>query len=1013
VDEFLSKTELSKTSTSRRDFLKFLGFSVSAATLAACEAPVVKSVPYVVKPEEITPGIANYYASTYYDGVDYGSILVKTREGRPIHIEGNKLSGVTKGAVNARINSSVLSLYDGKRLTGPKMNGADASWADVDKAIIDDLNKVVAGGGKIEILSNTVISPSTLKLIDAFKSNFGTGSDGLVDLVGHTTYDSLSYAGLINANEASFGKAVIPSYNFDKAKVIVSISADFLNDWLLTTEYAPAYSANRKPEGAWMSKHVQFESRMSLTGSNADMRVAIKPSEQGKIAIALHNAIAKKAGGAKLAGGSFGDDNQGIQKKINDTAAWLWNNKTEGLVISGSNDESIQTIVNSINNMLGNYGNVIDLSKPVNVRKSNDKSVQNLITEIKAGKVDALIFMGTDPVYTMPKSWDFAGLLERVKVKISLADRMNETSALCGYVCPDNHFLESWNDANPKMGYYSLSQPVISKLFKTRQAQESLMKWANIPGTYDEFMKRTWESEGYPRQNKFSSFRSMWSKSLHDGIIEMNMPSSGTNEFTGDIVSASNMIAKISGGAWELELYTKMGTGDGTQANNPWLQELPDPITKVVWDNYITMNPKDMEGFQFNTYIAQQGEAGMAKVTTSSGVVELPVMPVPGQKRNTIGIALGYGKGFEGDRLVGKNVFPHTTVMNGTICYGDFDVKVEPIEGEYPLASSQTHHTMMGRKIVNETTIDTYKKGKEFYNEPMMLADAYGEKKEATEINLWDDHPVGTFGHRWGMAIDLNTCTGCSACVTACGSENNIPIVGRDEVKRNRTMFWMRIDRYFSSDMDKEKAANEDVGAKSMYEQMEDPSEYPSVVHQPVMCQHCNHAPCETVCPVAATTHSNEGLNHMAYNRCVGTRYCANNCPYKVRRFNWFQYDSYKKFTGINPAQEDLGRMVLNPDVTVRSRGVMEKCSMCIQRIQAGKLEAKKQGEKVQNGAIETACSSACPTNAITFGDINDKAHTVNGLSTDDRMYHLLEEVGTQPNIMYLTKVRNNNSEEA
>ncbi|MCI5057494.1 MAG: 4Fe-4S dicluster domain-containing protein, partial [Flavobacteriales bacterium] len=410
-----------------------------------------------------------------------------------------------------------------------------------------------------------------------------------------------------------------------------------------------------------------------------------------------------------------------------------------------------------------------------------------------------------------------------------------------------------------------------------------------------------------------------------------------------------------------------------------------------------------------------QGDAGMATIKTAQGELTLPVMPVPGQKRNTVGVALGYGKGYEGDRLVGLNAFPYTTVSNGTICYANYSVDVVKAEGEYPLASSQTHHTMMGRKIVNETTIDVYKNGKDGYNEQMMLSDAYGEKKKPTDINLWADHPVETFGHRWGMAIDLNTCTGCSACVTACGSENNVPIVGRDEVKRNRTMFWMRIDRYFSSDMSKEVAEQSEgeVGAVEMYAKMEKPSMYPQVVHQPVMCQHCNHAPCETVCPVAATTHSSEGLNHMAYNRCVGTRYCANNCPYKVRRFNWFQYDTYRKFTGINPAQDDLGRMVLNPDVTVRSRGVMEKCSMCIQRIQAGKLEAKKQGEKVQDGAIQTACSSACPTNAITFGDINDNNHTVNTLSKDDRMYHLLEEVGTQPNIMYLTKVRNNNSKEA
>ncbi|MCI5059064.1 MAG: TAT-variant-translocated molybdopterin oxidoreductase, partial [Flavobacteriales bacterium] len=613
VDEFLSKTELASTSTSRRDFLKFLGFSVSAATLAACETPVVRSVPYVVKPEEITPGVANYYASTYYDGVDYGSVLVKTREGRPIHIEGNKLSKVTKGTVNSRINSSVLSLYDGARLKAPLIKGEEKTWAEADKAIMDDLKRIASSNGKIEILSNTIISPSTLKLIEDFKSSFGTTEDGLVSVVGHTTYDALSYAGILKANDESFGKEVIPSYRFEKAKVILSIGADFLNDWLLTTEYAPAYAQNRRPDGKWMSKHVHFETGLSVAGSNADVRVAIKPSEHGKVAVALYNAIAKKAGASSLSGGEIADpEGQQIGEKINQAASWLWENKGAGLVIAGSNDAAVQTVVNGINDLLGNYGNTIDLATAVNIRKSNDKDVQDLINEIKTNKVDALIIYGADPVYSMPKEWDFASLLEQVDVKISFADRITETASKCDYVCPDNHYLESWNDANPKSGSYSLTQPVINKLFKTRQAQESLMKWANIDGTFEDYMKKAWEKEGFPRQSKYASFRTMWSKSLHDGVVDMvGAPGDAAQGFSGDLSSAANAINNISGGAWEVEFYVKTGIGDGNQANNPWLQELPDPITKVVWDNYITMNPLDMvsEQFQFNTYIAQQGDA--------------------------------------------------------------------------------------------------------------------------------------------------------------------------------------------------------------------------------------------------------------------------------------------------------------------------------------------------------------------------------------------------------------------
>ena len=1017
VDEFLGKTELKETSTSRRDFLKFLGFSVTAATISACETPVTKSIPYVVKPEEVTPGIANYYATTYADGNDYCSILVKTREGRPIHIEGNKLSGVTKGGVNARVNSSVLSLYDGKRLQAPLMGDKEISWEQLDQEVSGKLNAIAASGGNIRILTNSIISPTTQELIKEFanKYNSMTEGEGENSTVKHVTYDALSYAGMIQANANSFSKATIPDYRFEKAKTIVSIGADFLNDWLSSIEYSVNYAKNRKPDGAWMSKHYQFETGMSVAGSNADVRVAIKPSEHGAVAVALYNAVAKAVGQPSVKGGNIAEDGQNIQEKINDAAKQLIATKGESLVISGSNDRYIQVVVNSINTLLENYGRnkTINIDANVLLKQSTDTDVQELVAEMNAGKVDAVIIHGVDPVYSMPASWNFAGALSKVKTKISLAPKANATSVACDYVAPTHHYLESWNDANPKAGHYSLAQPVINPLFNTRQAETSLLVWAGLGTDYSDYLKGTWEKYGYPQQTKFSNFTAYWNQALHDGVDEGEATVHNSNDDNGhtlvDLNEAAAKATAKKGGAWELELYVKTGVGEGNQDINPWLMELPDPITKVVWDNYITMNPVDMEEAGYNTYISQQGEASVAVVKAGDQQIELPVFPVPGQKRKTVGIALGYGKASIEDRLIGQNAFPLVEVENGTLSYANYNVTVTKVEGkEFPLASSQTHHTMMGRKIVNETSMAVYKAGdKNVYNKRIELPNSYGQIEAAKDIDLWDEHGISTFGHRWGMSIDLNTCTGCSACVTACTSENNVPIVGKDEVKRNRTMYWLRIDRYFTSDTKKNEETEDELGTKTMYQKMETPSAYPEVVHQPVMCQHCNHAPCETVCPVAATTHSEEGLNQMAYNRCVGTRYCANNCPYKVRRFNWFEYTRYTKFSSVNPMQDDIGRMVLNPDVVVRSRGVMEKCSLCVQRIQAGKLVAKKKGKKVEDGSIQTACSNACPTNAITFGDLNDTESTVRKEFNDDRAYFLIEEVGTQPNISYMTKVRN------
>jgi MoCo/4Fe-4S cofactor protein with predicted Tat translocation signal len=1028
IDAFLGdESKLKESSTGRRDFLKFLGFSVTAAALASCETPVIHAIPYLNKPEEVTPGVANWYASTYYDGNDYGSILVKTREGRPIHIKGNKSFGINHGAINARINSSVLSLYDAARLQSPLIGGNSASWREVDSSLINELKSIAAKGGKIRLMSNTIISPSTKKAIAQFAENY-EGAD-----FKHVTYDSISYSGITRANKNHFNKSVIPNYDFSKANVIVSVAADFLGSWLMSTQYVAQYIQNRKPEAGKMSRHIQFESLLSVTGANADDRFMVNPSKEGLVVAEIYNNLAKKAGKQTIKTESSG-------LNVSSVADELWANKGKSLVVAGSNDENIQTIVNEINLILGNYGKTIDVQNHATIKQGCDKSVAELIKEMNTGKVDALLLYGVNPCYSLPNASEFTSGLEKVKTSVSFSLYQDETASHCKYVCPDNHQLESWNDFSPVVGHYAISQPTISKLFDTRQAQDSLLRWADNKASYYDFIREVWRNELFDKQSDYLTFDEFWNYSVHNGSVGLSSESVEIEYNSSvDLNAAASMINKLSSssGGFELTLYQKAGIGDGSHVNNPWLQEMPDPISKVTWDNYITMSPSDVKELGLNDYIGEQSPASVVKISVNGKEMELPVYPSPGQKPGTIGIAVGYGRGSKGEVIgksafqvdefgdfitdsegnltpVGKNVFPLASMVGDSVSYYASGVNIEKTGSTYPIATTQTHHTVMGRtSVVRETSLDVYKSGnKDAFNPDHTLpVHENGEtvNKHVKKITLWEEHPVENIGHRWGMTIDLNTCIGCSACVTACQSENNVPVVGKDEVRRARDMHWMRIDRYYSSEEDKKKIAGEDFS----YAAMEVADENPNVVFMPVMCQHCNHAPCETVCPVAATTHSNEGLNQMTYNRCIGTRYCANNCPYKVRRFNWFNYVGYKKFKEFNPAQDDLGRMVLNPDVTVRSRGVMEKCSFCVQSIQAAKLEAKKEGRKLKDGEVQTACSSGCPTNAIQFGDVNDKETTVAKISESDRSYHMLEEIGVRPNVFYMVKVRNESEKSA
>ncbi len=971
IEEVLNEAGLS-TVTPRRDFLKALGFGLGAVTLAACQqVPVHKSIPYLVKPEEIVPGIPNYYSSTF----NGHSVLVKTREGRPIKVEGNPNCILSKGSLDAKGQASVLDLYDVSKLKSPMLNGSSSAWNQVDQFVKNELIKTQASGKKIRIVSSTVNSPSTKAVIADFVAKYSNTK--------HIQVDAVSYTGIIKANENSFGKAVLPRYRFDKADVIVSFGADFLGTWISHLEFNRDYASNRDNaslKNKKMSRHIQFEAGMSLTGSNADTRIPLKPSEEGIALINLYNAL-----GGTLSGAKKLTNNPNADKAVALVAKELSAAKGRALVVCGSNDVSTQILVNAINSLLGSYGTTIDLDNPSYQYAGNDSEYVEFISEMKRGEVGAVFFLNTNPAYDYLNAKEFSDALGKVALRVSFADREDETASLCQVIAPNHHYLESWGDANPIEGYYTITQPTINPVNNTRYAEEGFLIWSDgVIKDYYSYVQNNWSKNIFPKAGGTT-----WKQLLQTGSVYAGQKKVGSYTFTHDlnavaqtIVSRSNALAKENGNKVELHLYENTAIGDGKTANNPWLQELPDPVTKVTWDNFVAIGPKYAEKLGIKEFDLVEVKSGRYQVI-------LPALLQPGQAGGTISIALGYGrtKAGKAGSEVGQNAFPFLDFVNGTF-QGTSAVTIKKAGGKYELAQTQTHYSIEGRNIIRETTLKDYLKNP---------SAGTGHRFE-NKVDLWKEYDRP--GHSWVMAIDLNACTGCGACVVACNAENNIPVVGRDEVRRRREMHWLRIDRYYSFQEEGGKSVTEENEIKHL-----DNMDNVSVVYQPMLCQHCNHAPCETVCPVLATVHSSEGLNQMAYNRCVGTRYCANNCPYKVRRFNWFNYWNDSRFD--NYLNNEFTQLVLNPDVTTRSRGVMEKCSMCIQRIQAGKLQAKLEKRPLKDGDIKMACQQTCPTNAIIFGDGNDPESEVYKALKSERTYYVLEEINTKPGIGYQTKVRN------
>ena len=982
----------------RREFLKLMGASIAMATTACVRRPSQKIIPYAQAPVEITPGEPNFYASTWFDGQEGAGILVKTLEGRPIKIEGNSLHPMNKGGLPARAHAEVLSLYDPDRLRAPLQNlpnpkrtnreTISAKFESLDPAVVEALGK-----GQVAILTGTLPSPSTRALIADFLKVYPGR---------HVQWDSLPLDAVREGARRSFGRAAVPSYRIDQAKMIVSIDADFLGTLLSTSDHMKQWSTVRTP-GPGMARLVSFESVLSLTGMNADDRFRIRASQQLDVVLGLLYEVGVVLAKAPVAtSGRVGSvlatyANTAVRLGLDPasfkkTAVQLWENRGKGLVIAGglqTQTESavdLQVAVNLLNTILGNVGETVDFDSATLTAEGSSSDLAGLIADMAAGKVSTLIIYGANPMYALPTEAGFQDAVVKVPMVVYAGNYNDETGRIANYVVPPGSSMEAWGDYELQSGVFSIQQPTIRPLFDTRSFAESLHAWASkakgaparLSGaaSWYEYVRAYWKSEIIPKSSNYlkktmsagvgKSFdEDAWISILQGGVAIANSGGRGKPSFNADSFPAKAPKAREG---YELVLYAKVGIGDGRYANIPWMQELPDPVSKIVWDNYLCVSPKTAEKEKL-----RQGD--MVALKVGEKTLKVPVAIQPGTHDSVLGLAIGYGREHAGKVASGLGVnalalaswsFSAAATSAGWVTSG-LPATFAKTGQRYDLVTTQGHHQLRDpkfeakdRPIVAEATLAAFQK------------DPSSGIERQKVFSIWPEHEYSK--HKWAMHIDLNTCTGCSACVIACQSENNVPTVGKKYVMQGREMHWIRIDRYYKGDM-----------------------QDPEAIFQPMLCQHCENAPCETVCPVLATVHNDEGLNDMVYNRCVGTRYCSNNCPYKVRRFNWFSYEKRPEPT----------HMSLNPDVTVRSRGVMEKCTFCVQRIRKGTNAARDRGARVKDGDITPACAESCPSNAIVFGDLNDPESRVAKAFKNQRTFGVLEELNTVPRVRYATRIRN------
>ena len=987
--EFLTPSEEPTAIPSRRDFLKLVGAGAAFAAAGCARKPVEKILPYLRAPEEITPGNAVYYASTCGECPAACGVLVKTREGRPIKLEGMKEHPLSRGGLCARGQASLLNLYDPDRLRGPvavdRRTGATRKswWGELDTKVLRAMENARQSGAKVVFLTGTITSPSTRALVKTFVEMFQNGE--------HVVYDAVTSDAIARGQELAYGERLVPRYRLDKADLLVTIGADPLGTLLSPVEFARDFAARRSPESGSMSRVVAIEPILTLTGTNADQRIKVRPEHLLGVTLALAHELLIRTQRSPLGQNpaiaaplrsypaESVERDAGLDPGTLATLAdELWASRGKSLVLAGpqaapaAHTVALQTAANLLNSALGNDGVTVEAAEPSLQSQGSEEAVLNLVERMRGGEVQVLFVHGTNPAQTLPSALGFAEVMKRVPFILSFADRADETARRSDFIAPDHHYLESWNDNEPRRGVRSLTQPAIAPLYDTRSLQDSLISWcrfldvgplAVFTGSWHDYLRERWLTEVYPTADAAAPFELFWEGVLREGVLAKSAAAaSAPRAFRpASLASLPERVSIPSDGTLSLVLYTPVTMYDGRSANNPWLQELPDPVSKITWDNFVSIAPSRAKALGVSDY---EMKADVVTVDVGHAKFELPVHVQPGLHPDVIAIGLGYGRTAAGrvGNKVGQNGYALAQATAGRIGLSGIPVRIAKTGRIAPLACVQGHQYTEDRPIIYETTFGEYLK------DP-----AAGNDAPTSEPSMWTRHKYA--GAKWGLSIDLNACIGCSACMIACQAENNIPAVGKQIVLQGREMHWIRIDRYYSGT-----------------------AEAPETVYQPMLCQHCENAPCETVCPVLATVHSSEGLNLQIYNRCVGTRYCSNNCPYKVRRFNWFSYSDVR---------EKSLRLVLNPDVTVRTKGVMEKCTMCVQRIRDGKERAKPFGIPVKDGDIETACMQTCPTQAIVFGDVNDPKSRVAQQAKNPRGYHVLAELNTLPAITYQTKVRN------
>jgi molybdopterin-containing oxidoreductase family iron-sulfur binding subunit len=932
----------------RRNFLKLMGASLALAGLTACtRQPTEHIMPYVRQPEDLIPGKPLYYATAATLGGVANGVLVESHEGRPTKIEGNPEHPATLGACDVFSQASVLGLYDPDRSQALTLEGEISSWGTLTNALRDALNAQKSkNGAGIRILTETVTSPTLASQLGAIRKAYPESKWHQWEPAGpHSARAGASLA---------FSQPTNTYYNLANANTIVSLDSDFLASGVASLRYARQFAARRRVRGnqTAMNRLYVVEPMPTPTGAKADHRLPLRAADIEVFAGALATAL----GAAK---GPVNGANHDVYKWIGAIARDLKRNQGASLVIAGEyQPAAVHALAHVINAALGNVGKTVFYTDPIEANPVDQvASLQDLVKDLDAGAVDLLLVVGGNPVFTAPVEWGMGDRIQKARLRAHLSLYHNETSEVCQWHVPETHYLETWGDARAFDGTVTIQQPLIQPLYGGRSANQFLQMLTDAPDTSPyEIVKGYWAS-----QHKGADFEAWWRRAVHDGVVADTALPTKAPAIHSERITARIEAPKL-GGKLEVMFRPDPTIYDGRFANNGWLQELPKPITKLTWDNAAIVSTATAHRLKAAT-------GDMVQLTYQGRSLRAPVFIQPGHIDGAVTLHLGYGRTKAGRAGTGMGFNPYG-LRTSQALWHDTGLEVRKISGTYEFATTQYDHVLdASRHIIHKGDIEDYKKNPESVHA--------GAETPAKGLTLYPEWKYE--GYAWGMAIDLNACTGCGACVAACQAENNIAVVGKDQVRRGRAMHWIRVDSYYEGEVNN-----------------------PEIYNQPVPCMQCENAPCELVCPVQATNHSSEGLNDMVYNRCVGTRYCSNNCPYKVRRFNFYQYSDYE-----TPSL----KLLHNPDVTVRSRGVMEKCTYCVQRINAAKIDAEKQDRKVRDGEIQTACQATCPAEAIVFGNINDPNSRVSKMKAEKANYGLLAELNTRPRTTYLATLRNPNPE--